>query len=230
MTALSTAVSGPYGVQSQYVLKTVATRSDGQVVLGKIGLASTSNSTGSQSKIILQADELVFVPSSDPNAAPSSFMTFGYVGGVATLIVPAARIGDLTVGTQAITNNATAKMVGVTVHYSTTAIVDLVIDAADIPSGGSTVPVLIIGSTDTAGANPYLDISVFNTASAFDWSVVGNLLASQPPAGSSCSVHSVNLAAGTYKVACYNHGGGASPYVYDPYARVRSIACLVSKK
>ena len=216
------------GLLAQYNLKVVATRSDGTKVLGMIGLASTANNVGSQSQIILQADTLSFVPSSNPDAAPVVPMTVGLVNGVTTLIVPAARIGDLTVGTTALANNASSKMVGATVNYSTTAIVTLVINAADIPNGGSTVPVLIIGSTDTF-SNPLMDISVYAGAGP-GWDGAGSLLAAQPPAGVCCSVHVVNLAAGTYTVACYNHGASSSPYQYDPYTRVRSIACLVAKK
>lgn len=195
-----------------------------------IGLAATAptDGTGGQSEIIMMGGRLVFVPSDNVNADPANVFEVGTVNGVTTLTVPAARIGDLTVGTKAIANNATSKMVGATVNYSTTAIVTLVINAADLPSGESTVPVLIIGSTDTF-SNPLMDISVYS-GSGPGWASAGNLLAAQPPDGVCCSVHVVNLAAGTYTVACYNHGASSSPYQYDPYTRVRSIACLVAKK
>ena len=92
--------------ESNYVLKTVATRSDGKKVFGGIGVASSATGTIGQSEIILQADRLVFVPSSDPNAPLSNLLTVGTVNGVTTLIVPAAIIGDATIGTLKVAANS----------------------------------------------------------------------------------------------------------------------------
>ena len=88
-------------LNAQLVFKTVATRSDGRVVLGQIGLASkaTNDSTGGDSQVLISADSLVFVPTSDPNAVPVGFLEVGLVNGVATLRIPAARIGDATITT-----------------------------------------------------------------------------------------------------------------------------------
>lgn len=96
------------GVHAQLVFKTVATRSDGKKILGAIGLASTApnDSTGGQSEIILQADRLVFVSSSDPDAPLKNLMEVGLVDGVTTLRIPAAIIGDLTVGRAKILDSA----------------------------------------------------------------------------------------------------------------------------
>lgn len=98
-TQASATASSVTGLSSQYALKVQTVRSDGKVVLGAIGLASTSNTSGSQSEIILSADKLTFVPSSNPNAATQPLLTTGMVNGVAALIIGAAVIGDATIQT-----------------------------------------------------------------------------------------------------------------------------------
>jgi hypothetical protein len=75
-------------------------------VLGGIGVASTASGTIGQSEILMQADKLVFVPSSNPNAALTNLMVVGTINGVTTLTIPGSIIGDLTVGTLSIANNA----------------------------------------------------------------------------------------------------------------------------
>lgn len=114
VSSLSEVVAGANGVTSQFVLKAVATRSDGKRVFGAIGVAATANndSSGGQSEILLAADRLVFVPLSNPNAEPSAFFQVGTVNGVTTLIVPAARIGDLTVDTIKIVDGAVRASAG----------------------------------------------------------------------------------------------------------------------
>ncbi|MFG6462251.1 hypothetical protein ACG04Q_11785 [Roseateles sp. DXS20W] len=98
VSTLQTAVAGAGGLQAQFALKTVATRSDGRPVIGYVGLASTAPSDGTGgSELILQAGRILFVPDSNPNAAPSQMMVLGTVNGVSTLVVPAAVIGDATI-------------------------------------------------------------------------------------------------------------------------------------
>ena len=233
-TSVVNGINGRLGVaEAQYVLKATATRSDGKVVMGVIGLASVAGTSGGQSQIILAADSIVMVPSSDPNAAPAQFLTLQSVNGVTTLAVPAARIGDLQVGTTALANDASTRLLGATVYYNTVAQVTLTITQADIPAGESTVQVLVLSSTDTAGANPFMDIGIFYGSQAFppspNFSVSGSLMSAQPPAGVSCMVHSVTLGVGVFVIACYNRGGGYSP-TYDAYARQRTVAVVVKKK
>lgn len=102
VSTLSTTVSTLQGTvntaSAQYVLKVGVTRSDGKQVFAGMGLASTSNGSISQSEILLQADRLVFVPSGTPDATPKQMLVVGTVGGVATLVVNAAMIGDATIG------------------------------------------------------------------------------------------------------------------------------------
>lgn len=104
--------------EAQYVLKATATRSDGKVVMGVIGLASAAGPSGGQSQIILAADSILMVPSSDPNASPSQFLSLQTVNGVTTLAVPAARIGDLTVGSTAIVSGGVSNFVYNTIAYA----------------------------------------------------------------------------------------------------------------
>lgn len=88
------------------MLKVIATRSDGKKVFAGVGVASVANSTIQQSEIILQADRLVFVPSSDVNAELKNLLVVGQVDGVTALQIPSALIGDLSVGTLKIANGA----------------------------------------------------------------------------------------------------------------------------
>ena len=215
------------GIHAQYTLKATATRSDGKKVFGLIGLAATAPNDGSggESQIMLSADSLVFVPSSNVNAAPAQMLTLGLVNGVLTLSVPAAVIGDLTVATRAIENNATARLLAATTAYNTVASVTVVITEADIPSGNTVVPVLVIGSCVTGNASRFFDISV----DPANYVAAGNLIASQPPVGGCWSVSLVYaLGVGTHTFACFNHGSAAP--AYDAFAIARTIAVLVSKK
>jgi len=218
-------------LNAQWALKVVGTRSDGRRVFGAIGLASTAAAagSGSESQIILQADRLLFVPSSNLNADATNVFELGTVNGVTTLTVPSARIGDLTVGSKALANNATSKVIGSTVAYQTVAQTTLVIEASDIPAGQATVPVTIIGSADSIGGSIYFDIAYFAAGTA-NWNFAGNLLAAQPPAGVGASVHVVALGVGTWVIGCYNHGGSPSTSVYDGNSRSRSVAVFMSKK
>ncbi len=94
---LQTAVAGPDGLSAQNVFKVSATRTDGKKVYAAIGLAATAAGDAGESQILLDASKLLFVPNSDLNADPANLMVLGLVDGVATLIVPAARIGDASI-------------------------------------------------------------------------------------------------------------------------------------
>jgi hypothetical protein len=115
VSALSTAVAGPQGLQAQHVLKVAATRSDGKKVFAAIGLAADGTTDAGEGQILLVANQLVFVPADNLNATPQQLMTVGTVDGVTTLVVPAARIGDLTVGTAKIAAGATTDVDGLRV-------------------------------------------------------------------------------------------------------------------
>lgn len=109
-TSASATASAVSGLNAQLALKVQTTRSDGKLVLAGIGLASTSTGTTSQSEIILAADTLTFVPSSNPNAATAPLLTTGTVNGVTKLIITSAVIGDLTVGTLALAEGAATEV------------------------------------------------------------------------------------------------------------------------
>lgn len=222
MSDLSAAVVGPDGVTAQRVLKVVATRSDGREVYGSVALAATApdDASGGQSEIILSASRLLFVPEDDPDAAPAQALSVGLVDGVLTLRVPAAVIGDATIGTRKIAANAAARLVGTTVNYWSVASVAFTIGADEIPAGESTVPVLVIASQDVT-ASTYFDVAINSSG----WGVAGNLLASQPGGGAWASTHVLHLGAGTHTVACYNHV--SSTPQYDWQTRVRTIAALI---
>lgn len=134
------------------------------------------------------------------------------------------------VSTVNMVNNSVSKVIGATVNYNALAQVTLVVTSDNIPAGQSTVPVIIIGSTDVFSVAPYMDITVVS-ASNEDWTQPGNLLSAQPPAGVSASVRTVNLSVGTWKIGCYNRGG-CTTYGgnYEYYTRVRSIAVFMSIK
>ncbi len=117
VSSLSSAVAGPGGLQAQHVLKVAATRSDGKKVFASIGLAADGTTVAGEGQILLVADQLVFVPADNINAAPQQLMTVGTVDGVTTLVVPAARIGDLTVGTAKVMANAFTDVNSLRVDY-----------------------------------------------------------------------------------------------------------------
>lgn len=97
-TSVVTALAGRVATtEANLSLKVVATRSDGKQVIGGIGLASAAAGTVGQSEILLQADKLVFVPASDPNAGITRPFVIGTLNGVTTVVVDGAVIGDLTV-------------------------------------------------------------------------------------------------------------------------------------
>lgn len=100
--------------EANYTLKVVTTRSDGKKVLGGIGIASVDNGTVQQSEILLQADRLVFVPSSNPNAAPVGLLQVGTVNGVTTLVVPQALIGDAVILGRMLAGSITADKLALT--------------------------------------------------------------------------------------------------------------------
>ncbi|RQO63109.1 hypothetical protein DBR47_00615 [Paucibacter sp. KBW04] len=96
------------------------------------------------------ADRIVFVASSQPDAPPVNMMVLGTVNGVATLVVPASRIGDLAVNTFHIANNA------VTVPLGASLSSDWV-----IPSSSGEYTLLNAGYIDTGGAPLFV---LFNCA------------------------------------------------------------------
>lgn len=163
VTTLQTAVSGPNGVQSQYVFKTVATRSDGKPVMGYVGLASTASNDGSgASELILQADRIYLVPSSDVNASPASMMVLGTVNGVTTLVVPASRIGDLSVSTLKIADRAVTVPLGagLSADWSSTDTYteQTVLYAGTVDTGGA--PLLLFAVLQYTTTGPSLGGSV----------------------------------------------------------------------
>jgi hypothetical protein len=163
VTTLQTAVSGTNGLQAQYALKTVATRSDGKPVVGYIGLASTApNSGAGASELILQADRIYLVPSSDVNASPAEMMVLGTVNGVTTLVVPASRIGDLSVGTLKIADHAVTVPLGagLTADWSSTATYaeQTLLYAGTVDTGGA--PLLLIAVLQYSTTGPSFGGSV----------------------------------------------------------------------
>ena len=109
--------------------------------------------------------------------------------------------------------------------------VSIYVAAGDIPSGQSTVGVRIVGSQDTLSTT-YFDMGYLNGATDFGssattqsvynphtgemqdstvggWTTTGNLLAAQPPTGGVWSYTTfIQLGAGYYTFAMYNHGDG----------------------
>ncbi|HEY9105212.1 MAG TPA: hypothetical protein VIN58_00945 [Roseateles sp.] len=151
VNSLQTAVAGAGGLQAQLALKTVATRTDGRPVLGYIGLASTAPNDGTgASEVILQADRILLTPNGDPNATPAQMMVLGQVNGVTTLVVPASRIGDLSVDTLQIADQAVS--IPVTASGS-----------APISPPGSSAPVLTVTVPATGAPVQLIGSCAINT-------------------------------------------------------------------
>lgn len=144
VATLSTAVSGPDGLQAQHVLKVSATRTDGKKVFAAIGLASQAAGAIGESQILLQASRLMFVPDGDLNATPSNMLVVGVVNGVTTLIVPAARIGDATIGTLTVVANAFTDVVSTNVaaedydYPSSTGLQDRFFEPVEVANASAT--------------------------------------------------------------------------------------------
>lgn len=127
------------------------------------------------------------------------------------------------VATGNIVNDATSYREAATATEWGLVTISLTIASGDIPSGETTVPVIIIGSQDVIGSM-FFDISI----DPADYVTAGNLLAAQPPDGGVFAMAFVEyLAVGTYEIACYNHGTGDA---YELASRLRTIVALVQKK
>lgn len=139
---------------------------------------------------------------------------------IGTAQITNAKIGTASVNTIKIGGNAVTVMVGATTSYQYYANVNVVVTSADIPSGHSTVPIIVTGSCDST-ANLYFDISV-NTGS---YAASGNLIAGHPAAGMASATVVYYASAGSYNFACYDHGiTGAA------HSRQRSITAILGKR
>ena len=187
---------------AQYVLKAAVTRPDGMQVFSAIGLASVSGPSGAQSQILLQADKLTFVLSSNVNGTPQALFTTGYVGGIGnSLVISAALIGDLVVGTLKIGNNAVSLVTASGAGGRSGTSVTLTVAPSDIPSGQSTVQVAITASLYSNGGSAYLDVGRNASYSGF-----GNLVnGAWTGYGFACVNYVDNVGPGTYTYAVYDH-------------------------
>lgn len=114
ITALTTTVNGNTatlatqgssinGLSAQYTVKI-----DINGYVSGYGLASTAVNGTPTSEFVIRADKFAMVMPSYPNVHP---FTIGAVNGVPTVIMSTAIIGDLTVGTETIKNNAVTQPV-----------------------------------------------------------------------------------------------------------------------
>lgn len=87
--------------EAKHVFQTVV-RNDGKVAIAGLALASQAGPGGTQSEVLIMGGRLVFVPDSNPNAVPVGLLEVGVVDGVTTLVVPAARFGDVSIRAGAI--------------------------------------------------------------------------------------------------------------------------------
>ncbi len=102
--------------------------------------------------------------------------------------------------------------------------VTVTITADDIPVGGTAVPVLVTGSTDTLAVT-FFDMG----ANQGSYTSVGNLVAALPPQAGIDSFTVVHPATvGTWEYSCFNHGVGNAPDVVN--TRIRTITAVVAKR
>lgn len=154
VSALSTAVAGPQGLQAQHVLKVAAVRGDGKKVFAAIGLAADGTTDAGEGQILLIANQLVFVPADNLDAPPQAFMTVGTVDGVTTLVVPAARIGDLSVGTAKVMGNAFTDVASLRVDFE---------EHTFAPGGGFRDRVFSARTVTNTSGLPYpIEVTVFS--------------------------------------------------------------------
>lgn len=135
--------------------------------------------------------------------------------------ITTAKIGSLAVDTVKIANNAVTILSGAEVEDLGLVSISITVSSDDIPSGESTVPIIVTASADT-GLAYYFDISVNQTNTG----IAGNLLGALPPAGVSAYTVIYEAGTGTYTFRNYNHGGTGS----DVNSRTRSITAVLGKK
>jgi hypothetical protein len=99
-SSASTLSTSMGAVSAQFTLK-VQARSDNLLAIAGIGLASTSNGPAgaAQSQMVFLADQFQFVPSAaDINGTPQPLLQLGTVNGATSLVIPAQRYGDQSIG------------------------------------------------------------------------------------------------------------------------------------
>lgn len=154
------------------------------------------------------------------------------------LAVTSAKIQSLAVTSAKIANAAvnSLKIAGYSVILPVSAekgagqggaSVTVTITADDIPTGYSTVPVIVIGSQDCK-RTAFFDMG-YTTASTFTaWTTAGNLKTATRGASVSAYSSLVNLGPGTYTFAMYEHSDGAGGDADDVSSQ--SITVLVGKR
>lgn len=125
----SASASAVSGLQAQRTIKTVTRTADGKEAIAGIGLASSALGGVSQSEILLFADQITAILGSDPNGPTQTLFTTGFINGVAALILRAAWIGDLTVETLKIAEDAVTE-----VHLAQVPSID-VAEVKHVPDG-----------------------------------------------------------------------------------------------
>lgn len=147
--------------EANLLFKVAATRADGKKVIGGIGLAATATGNIGQSEILLQADKLVFVPSSDPNAPLTSLFTVGQVNGVSTLVVGQGVFGDATIRSAAIVSLEADKIVARTITSDKFALTSGTVAQADNSGAGFTSQVV------QGSGGYYSEVRLANAASPY---------------------------------------------------------------
>jgi len=126
-------------------------------------------------------------------------------------------------GSTQIANNAATNMLCASAYAWGQVTLAVTINTADLPSGSSTVPIVITGAQDV-GSQAYFDIGL-NTS---NFMAAGNLFNSFPPYGGTYSMTIIyNATPGTYYFSCFNHGTGNYS---DSITRVRTITAIVGKR
>lgn len=81
-------------VAANYTLKVMAQRQDGKQVMAGIGLNATASNDYTGSEIVMSAQRLVFVDSSNPNGPLKPMFMSGNVDGSPTFVIPSNVMGD----------------------------------------------------------------------------------------------------------------------------------------
>lgn len=142
--------------------------------------------------------------------------------------VGAAQIANASINSLKIGGNAATVVTAQARQFVRGSSVTITITANDIPSGFTTVPVLVMG-TFHVSSQTFFSIG-WQAGTTFDCTNGGNIFFAQPPgAGCWAAQGVVNLGTGTYTFACYGNG---APNINDSIAQIIdvSVSAVLAKR
>ena len=193
---------------------------DAAITNAKIGNAAITNAKIGTAEIT--GAKIASATITNANIATATITT----ANIQDAAITNAKIQDLSVSTLKIGNNAVSVIQVAKAYNYGNVVTTVTINASDIPSGQTTVPIIVVGSRDIGPTAYYFDMAV-NPSSLYN---TGNLVASFPPA-SAAGVQTFQTVyyaeVGTYSFYLYDHG---TPYGSLSYMYGQTISIQVGKR